>query len=211
MAKEPRDVPVKVTDWLNAWSLGDREAEERLYAELYHELRRQAARCLRRERRGHSLQPTGLVHEAYLRLATLRQPEWASRGHFFAMAARIMRHILVDHARRRGARKRDGSHLRVTLGEDTALVSGPSVDLIALEHALDELAVLDPPQARVVELRYFGDLNVEETAEALGISTATVKREWRTARAWLLWRLTSGRSPLRPDAPSLGASPSPER
>jgi RNA polymerase sigma factor (TIGR02999 family) len=190
-----KDPSADVTGWLQAWSQGDTEAEKRVYASLYQELRRQAARHLRRERRGHSLQPTGLVHEAYLRLTGLRGSHWPSRAHFLAMAARAMRHILVDHARRRAARKRFGSLTRVQLGDDAAVASGPDVGLIALEQALEELARLDPDQARVVELRFFGGLSVEEAGEVLGVSNATVKREWRTARAWLQVRLEQGPPP----------------
>jgi RNA polymerase sigma-70 factor, ECF subfamily len=187
-----RDPSADVTGWLQAWSRGDSEAERQVYAALYQELRRQAARHLRRERRGHSLPPTGLVHEAYLRLTSLRDCHWPSRTHFLAMAARVMRHILVDHARRRAASKRFGSVTRVQLSDDASMVGGPDVELMALEQALTELARLDPEQARVVELRFFGGLSVEEAAEVLGVSNATVKREWRTARAWLQVRLEQG-------------------
>jgi RNA polymerase sigma factor (TIGR02999 family) len=172
-----------ITALLKDWSGGDREALERLMPAIYGELKRLAASYLRSERTDHTLQPTALVHEAYLRLQGQRSVEWANRSHFFGIAARIMRRILVDHARRRRAAKRDAAGLRLTLADDSANDRAP--ELIALDSALTNLEKLDPQQARVVELRYFGGLTVEETAEAAGISTATVKREWRTARAWL--------------------------
>ena len=172
-----------ITALLKDWSGGDREALERLMPAVYGELKRLASSYLRSERPDHTLQPTALVHEAFLRLQGQRSVEWSNRAHFFGIAARIMRRILVDHARRRRAAKRDGAALRLTLAD-----AGPNdraPELIALDSALTSLEQLDPQQARVVELRFFGGLTVEETAEAAGISTATVKREWRTARAWL--------------------------
>ena len=172
-----------ITALLKDWSGGDRDALERLMPIVYGELKRLASSYLRSERPDHTLQPTALVHEAYLRLEGQRSVVWSNRAHFFGIAARIMRRILVDHARRRGAAKRDVATLRVTLVDDAAADRAP--ELIALDTALTSLEDLDPQQARVVELRYFGGLTVEETAEAAGISTATVKREWRTARAWL--------------------------
>lgn len=195
--------PEGVTGLLQAWSGGDREAGERLISLVYDELRRQAARHLRRERREHTLRPTALVHEAYLRLMAQRNVAWPSRSHFFAMAAKVMRHILVDHARRHRAAKRTGSWCRVSLDEADAVAVAPrpDVDLLAMEEALGELAALDAAQARVVELRFFGGLSVEETAEVLGVSAATVKREWRTARLWLHHRMTRG-APLDPPGAS---------
>jgi RNA polymerase sigma factor (TIGR02999 family) len=172
-----------ITALLKDWSGGDRAALEKLMPAVYEELRRLAAAHLRSERPDHTLQPTALVHEAYLRLADQRSVEWANRAHFFSIAARIMRRILVDHARRRRALKRDGAALRLTLAEAPSEDRGP--ELLALDSALTSLESLDPRQAKIVELRFFGGLSVEETAEAAGISTATVKREWRTARAWL--------------------------
>ncbi len=172
-----------ITALLKGWSGGDREALERLMPVVYAELRRLAAAHLRSERPDHTLQPTALVHEAYLRLQGQRSVEWANRGHFFGIAARIMRRILVDHARRRRALKRDAAALHLAAAEPEAPDQAP--ELIALDTALTSLEKLDPQQARVVELRFFGGMTVEETAEATGISTATVKREWRTARAWL--------------------------
>jgi RNA polymerase sigma factor (TIGR02999 family) len=172
-----------ITALLKDWSGGDREALERLMPIVYGELKRLASSYLRSERADHTLQPTALVHEAYLRLQGQRSVIWSNRAHFFGIAARIMRRILVDHARRRRAAKRDAAALRLTLVDDASADRAP--ELIALDTALTSLEKLDPQQARVVELRYFGGLTVEETAEAAGISTATVKREWRTARAWL--------------------------
>jgi RNA polymerase sigma factor (TIGR02999 family) len=172
-----------ITALLRDWSGGDREALERLMPAVYGELRRLAASHLKSERPDHTLQPTALVHEAYLRLANQRSVDWVNRAHFFGISARIMRRILVDHARRRRAIKRDGSVLRLTVPEANAADRAP--ELIALDAALTSLEALDPQQARVVELRFFGGMTVEETAEATGTSTATVKREWRTARAWL--------------------------
>ena len=172
-----------ITALLKDWSGGDREALERLMPVVYAELRRLAAAHLRAERPDHTLQPTALVHEAYLRLQGQRSVEWANRSHFFGIAARIMRRILVDHARKRRALKRDAAALRLTTGEPGAADRAP--ELIALDTALTNLERLDPQQARVVELRFFGGMTVEETAESAGISPATVKREWRTARAWL--------------------------
>jgi RNA polymerase sigma factor (TIGR02999 family) len=152
---------------------------------VYQELRRLAAAYLRRERPGQTLQPTGLVHEAYLRLMKDRQDRWQNRAHFCAIAANAMRQILIERARARGALKRGGAQPRVTL--DEALVAGgeQSFDILALDRALEKLAALDAEQARLVELRFFGGLTVEETAEAMSISPATVKRHWAVARAWL--------------------------
>ncbi len=174
----------EVTAILKEWSAGDREALERLMPLVYGELRRLAASHLRSERGDHTLQPTALVHEAYLRLVGQRSVSWANRAHFFGIAARMMRRVLVDHARRRLAAKRSPGTLYVALGEDAA-APDRTPELLALDRALTELERLDPRQARVVELRFFAGLSVEETAEVAGVSTATVKREWRTARAFL--------------------------
>jgi RNA polymerase sigma factor (TIGR02999 family) len=184
----PAENAPPVTALLRAWAQGDEAAGERLFEVLYQELRRQAARYMRRERPGHTLQASGLVNEAYVRLAGSPDLDWQSRAQFFAIAARIMRQVLVDHARRRRAAKREG--WRVTLGDADAAVA--PVDLLDLETALTELAALDPRQAQVVELRYFGGLDVEETGALLGLSARTVKREWATARAWLQHRLRRG-------------------
>ena len=174
-----------VTEMLNDWRNGDQEALDRLIPLVYDELRRQAAGYLRRERPGHTLPSAALIHEAYLRLINQQNIEWNSRAHFFAMAARLMRQILVDHARKRLAAKRGGSDIRVSLEEGMAVSQGRTVDLVALDEALTRLAAIDPQQSRIVELRYFSQLSVEETAEALGISPRTVKRDWNVAKAWL--------------------------
>jgi RNA polymerase sigma factor (TIGR02999 family) len=180
-----------VTALLRAWSKGDAEAGERLIPLVYDELRRQAARHLRRERREHTLRPTGLVHEAYLRLVEQRQAAWQNRSQFFAVAARVMRRVLGDHARRHLAHKRGGSRCRVSLDDaDGASPAERDLDLLALEQALTELAALDAAKARIVELRFFGGLSLPETAAVLGVSESTVSREWRMARAWLYRRIT---------------------
>lgn len=152
---------------------------------VYQELRRLAAAYLRRERPGQTLQPTALVHEAYLRLLKDRPDRWQNRAHFCAIAAHSMRQILIERARARGALKRGGPQPRVTLDESIVAGEDRSIDLLALDEALERLAVLDADQARLVELRYFGGLTIEETAEAMAISPATVKRHWTVARAWL--------------------------
>jgi RNA polymerase sigma factor (TIGR02999 family) len=164
---------------------GRQQPVDELLPIVYEELRRLAAAYLRRERPGQTLQPTALVHEAYLRLLKDRPDRWQNRAHFCAIAAHSMRQILIDRARARGALKRGGELPRVTL--DEALVAGgeQSIDLVALDDALERLAALDPEQARLVELRFFGGLTIEETAEAMAISPATVKRHWTVARAWL--------------------------
>ena len=177
------DPALEVTALLKDWSGGDRAALERLMPLVYGELRKVAGSYLSMERPDHTLQPTALVHEAYLRLVDQRNVDWQNRAHFFAIAAKMMRRILVDHARRRRAAKRGVPALVL----ETAMEEGLSRDpeLLALDSALSGLESLDPRQAQIVELRFFGGLTVEETAEAAGISPATVKREWRTARAWL--------------------------
>lgn len=177
----PRDVTQLLLDWSN----GEQAAFDKLMPLIYDELRRLAARHLSRERSDHTLQPTALVHEAYLQLVDESHVNWQSRAHFFGAAARLMRRILVDHARERDAAKRGGGELKVTLTEALAAPSMPDVDLIALDRALNELAVLDEQQSQIVELRFFGGLSIEETAEVLAISPATVKRHWITAKTWL--------------------------
>jgi RNA polymerase sigma factor (TIGR02999 family) len=175
-----------VTGLLLAWSAGDASAGERLLAAIYDELHRQAARAMRHEGEAHTLQATAVVHEAYLRLVDQRRVEWRSRAHFFGVAAQMMRRVLVDHARARLAGKRGGALQRVTLGDvGSGSSSDSDVDVLALHEALERLAAIDPEQARLVELRYFGGLGIEDTADALGVSPATVKREWALARAWL--------------------------
>jgi RNA polymerase sigma factor (TIGR02999 family) len=177
---------------LRDWSDGDERALDRLMPVVYKDLRRQAQRYLRRERQGHTLQSTALIHEAYLRLVDQRQVRWQNRAHFFAIASRLMRRILVDHARKHGARKRGGSKIQVPLDEAVAASEERGVDLLALDEALTRLAALDERQTRVVELRYFGGLSVEETAEVLGVSAATVKNDWSIAKAWLRREIESG-------------------
>lgn len=180
-----------VTLLLRRWSDGDAAALDALLPSVQAELHRLARSYMRREREGHTLEPTALVHEAYLRLVDQRDVQWASRGHFFAIAAQAMRRVLVDHARGHLAAKRGGGAERVTLSgvPDIGAVADP--DVMALHRALERLAALDPRQARVVELRTFGGLSVEETADVVGISPATVKREWATARLWLARALTA--------------------
>lgn len=171
---------------LRSWSDGDPEALNKLLPHVYEELHRQAHRCLRRERIGHSLQTTDLINEAYLKLAGHAEVQWENRTHFFAFSAQLMRHILVDYARTKGRAKRGGDALRLSLSKAGQVVAKePAVDLLALDEALTRLAAIDEQQSRVVELRYFSGLDIEETAAALGISTATVKRDWATAKAWL--------------------------
>lgn len=182
----------EVTALLQDWSGGDRKALERLVPLIYGELRRLARSYLRSERPDHTLQPTALVHEAYLRLIDQKDVVWQSRAHFFGIAAQMMRRILVDHARKRHAAKRDAAGLKIVAEADAASVSQNAPDLLALDSALDALERLDPRQARIVELRFFGGLTVEETAEVASVSPATVKREWRTARAWLRREIDGG-------------------
>ena len=182
----PRATPPDVTGLLLAWSGGDTGAGERLLAAIYDELHGQAARAMRREGDAHTLQATAVVHEAYLRLVDQRRVAWRNRAHFYGVAAQMMRRVLVDHARARLADKRGGAFQRVSLaGLGAAAADDADLDVLALHDALERLAVLDPDQARLVELRYFGGLGIEDTAEALDVSPATVKREWAVARAWL--------------------------
>jgi RNA polymerase sigma-70 factor, ECF subfamily len=184
--------PQNVTALLQAWGGGDAAALDRLVPVVYEELRRQAQRFLRKEAPGHTLQTTALVHEAYLKLVDQRSARWESRSQFFGVAAQLMRRILVDHARGQKAAKRGGSAIQVPLEEGTAAAQERDVDLLALDEALTRLALIDERQAKVVELRYFTGLGIEETGEALGISPATVKREWTMARAWLKRELRDG-------------------
>jgi len=179
---------------LDEASGGSREALARLMPLVYDELRRMASGYLRRERRDHTLQTTALVHEAYLRLVGQDDLSFENRAHFRAIAARTMRRILVEHARARGAVKRGGPRRRVTLQDTLALAAAPRIDLQALDEALERLAGLDAQQARIVELRFFAGLTVEETAEAVGLSPATVKRDWAMARAWLRRELARAHS-----------------
>jgi RNA polymerase sigma factor (TIGR02999 family) len=185
--------PSETTLLLRAWAEGDAAALDRLTPRVYAELRRIAGHCMQNERPGRTLQTTALVHEAYLRLIDVANVNWEHRAHFFAVSAQIMRRILVDGARARGAAKRGGHSPRVDLDEIADVLSGRSNELIALDEALDRLAELDPRKARVIELRFFGGLSVEETAAVLKTSADTVMRDWRLARAWLLVEL-SGQS-----------------
>jgi RNA polymerase sigma factor (TIGR02999 family) len=184
-----------VTRLLVAWSQGDDAALDALAPIVQDELHRIAVACLGDERRGHSLQATALVNEAYLRLAGARRVNWQSRAHFLAMTARLMRRVLVDFARSKRYQKRGGGAVQVTLVDDIALSADPGRDLVALDDALTSLAAIDPRKSQVVELRFFGGLSVKETAESLQISPETVLRDWKFAKAWLLRQ-------LRQNAPS---------
>jgi RNA polymerase sigma-70 factor (ECF subfamily) len=181
-----------VTRLLRAWAAGDSDAQEELLPLVYNELRRRAAGHLRRDRRDHTLQPTALVHEAYLRLIGQRDVDWQSRTHFFALASRMMRRILVDHARTRAAAKRPEGQLRVTFDGDLASVDPRGFDLLMLDEALSELSHLDNRQGNIIELCYFGGLTEAEIASALSVSRSTVARELRSAKAWLYRRMTTG-------------------
>lgn len=178
-------MPENITQLLNEWSDGDERALDRLTPLVYEELRQQAARYLRRERPGHTMQTTVLINEAYLRLIDAKEVRWQGRAHFFAIAANLMRRILVDHARQRNAAKRGGSPVRVTLDRIVATAKQSNLEVLAIDEALTKLAAIDLQQAQIVELRFFSGLSVEETAAALGISPRTVKRDWSVARAWL--------------------------
>lgn len=171
---------------------GDASAAERLAPQIYEELRRLAAIYLRGERPDHTLQPTALVHEAYLRLIDASRVDWRDRAHFFRTAARAMRRVLVDHARARGAEKRAGARQRITLAGVDPELAGPDFELLALDELLERLAVLHERHAQVVELRFFGGLTIAETAAALGVSETTVEDDWAMARAWLQRQLTRG-------------------
>ena len=178
-----------VTAALRAWRNGDARAQDELMKLVYPELHKKAERLLARERQGHTLQPTALISELYLRLVDQRQAEWVDRAHFFAIAARIMRRVLLDHARKHVAGKRGGAARPIPLDLAGELPASAPNDLEVLDEALGDLAALDATAAAVVELRFFGGLSVEETAAVLGSSTATVGRQWRAARAWLHARL----------------------
>jgi RNA polymerase sigma factor (TIGR02999 family) len=174
---------------LLAWRGGDRAALERLVPLVYAELRRQAHRQMRRERPGHTLQTTALVNETYLRLVDSKRVRWQNRAHFFGVCAQLMRRILIDHARARGSLKRGGDAVHVALDDTPVGSSPPYADLLALDEALTRLAAIDMRKSRVVELRYFAGLSVEETAEALDVSPDTVMRDWKMAKLWLLREL----------------------
>ena len=192
----PREVaPGVVTNLLQAWSEGNPRAQDDLLPLVYDELRQRAGAQLRRERKDHTLEPTELVHEAYLRLAGHQRPNWQGRVHFFALASTIMRRVLVDYARARAATKRPDEAMRVTLDNDAVSVDPPECDLLLLDRALSDLACLDARQARLLELLYFGGLSETEAADAVSVSRSTVARDVRSAKAWLHRRMTS--SPVR--------------
>jgi RNA polymerase sigma factor (TIGR02999 family) len=174
-----------ITGLLLAWGNGNREALDKLTPLVYEELRQLAARQFRGERPGHTLQSTALVHEAYLKLIDQQRVQWQDRDHFFAVAAQVIRHILVSHARARNASKRGGGKTMLAFDESLGVAGGRETDLVALEDALEDLSRIDPQQGRIVELRFFGGLSIEGTAKILGISAATVKRDWNVAKAWL--------------------------
>ncbi|HEU5237399.1 MAG TPA: sigma-70 family RNA polymerase sigma factor [Pyrinomonadaceae bacterium] len=185
-----------VTQLLNDWQDGDRSALEKLTPLIYEELRRIAHRYVQRERSGHTLQTTALVNEAYVRLAGHKTPVWQSRSHFFAVTAQVMRHILIDHARRRRYLKHGGQLQQVSLEEASLMTEHRAAELMALDEALDELKQFDSRKSKVVELRYFGGLSLEETATTLGMSAMTVRRDWRAAKAWLFRRMRESDRPM---------------
>jgi RNA polymerase sigma factor (TIGR02999 family) len=202
----PQKSTSPVTELLARWRSGDQNALDALMPLVYSELRQLAQHYLRKERSDHTLQGTALVHEAYLRLAGQSAPQWQNRAHFFGIAAHLMRQILVEHARGRGAAKRGGGATKITLDESLgmslAIARQNEVDVIVLDKALHDLSELDVQQGRIVELRFFGGLTIEDTSEVLGISPATVKREWVTARAWLFRAMTGEALPPLPDSPA---------
>jgi RNA polymerase sigma factor (TIGR02999 family) len=185
--------PIDVTGLLLAWSDGDEKALDQLMPLVYRELRRLAKRYMARERTGHTLQPTALVNEAYLRLVDLNKMRWQNRAHFFAVAAQIMRRILVEFARKRHRHKRGGEAERVTLEDQLEITSEAQPDLVAIDDLLTALTAIDGRLSRVVELRFFGGLTVEETAEVMRVSPQTVNRAWKTAKVWLLRELNTKR------------------
>jgi len=181
-----------VTELLARWSNGDVSARDALVPLVYDELRKIARRCLASQRGDHTLQPTALVHEAYLRLARRDSLDWRDRVHFFAMAAQMMRQILVDHARKQAAAKRGGNAITLVIDEALVASKASNLDVLALDAAMTKLASLDPRQCQIVELRFFGGLSIEETAQVVNISPATTKREWATARLWLHQAMSHG-------------------
>jgi RNA polymerase sigma factor (TIGR02999 family) len=181
-----------VTAWLERWNDGDEEAREVVFDLVYRELRALAASTFRRERIGHTLQPTAVVHEAVLRLLGGPEIHWLNRAHFFGFASRVMRQVLVDYSREKGAAKRGGGLDRISLTDDLQAREIDTVEMVALDRALGALEALAPEQVRIVEARFFAGLSVPECAEYLGISTTTVKRQWRRARAWLHAELSAG-------------------
>jgi RNA polymerase sigma factor (TIGR02999 family) len=181
----------QVTQLLLDWSDGDHEALNRLMPLVYQELKRMARYYMRRERADHTLQTSALVNEAYIRLVDYKKMRWQDRAHFFAVAAQAMRRILVEHARGHTRAKRGGDARKVSLDEAATLADGKAANMVALDDALKSLAEFDPRKSQIVELRYFGGLNIDETAEVIGVSPATVKREWTTAKIWLHREVTN--------------------
>lgn len=182
---KPDESAHQITERLIAWSGGDMAALDDVIFAVYRELRRMADRYLRQERPDHTLQPTALVHEAYLRMVDQSRVSWQNRAHFFGVAAQMMRRILVDHAKTKRRNKRGGAAVRLSLDEALTISKGRAADLVALDEALESLAQIDERKSRMVELRFFGGLSVEETAEVLGVSPQTVLRDWKLAKAWL--------------------------
>ncbi len=187
---DPSPVPMQVTQLLADWSSGQRDALEKLVPLVQPELHRLASHYMRRERVGHTLQTTALINEAYLRLVDVTHPSWHDRKHFFAVAAQLMRRIMVDHARQRQTLKRGRAPLRVTLDETALVTESRGEELLALDEALEKLAAFDPRMSEIVELRYFGGLTIDETAELLKVHPNTVKGDWSAAKAWLYAALT---------------------
>jgi RNA polymerase sigma factor (TIGR02999 family) len=183
--------PQDLTKLLVAWGAGDQAALDELMPLVYEELHRLAHQCMRRERRGHTMQTSGLVNEAYLRLVDQKNIHWQDRAHFFGIAARLMRQILVDYARKQRYAKRGGNARRVSLDEAMIVSEERAADVVALDDALKSLAEIDPRQSQIVELRFFGGLSIEETAEVLAVSPGTVMRDWTLAKAWLHKTITS--------------------
>jgi RNA polymerase sigma factor (TIGR02999 family) len=186
--------PEAVSDLLRSWGRGNAQARDDLLPLVYRELKRRAAAYLRHERLDHTLQPTALVHEAFRRLIGQERVAWQNRAHFFGIVAQMMRCILVDHARRYQAAKRPGVTLKVALDDEMGAEQPRACELLLLDQALGELTRIDPRQAQIVELRYFGGLSEQEAAAVFSLSRATVTREWQTARAWLYRRMTTGRT-----------------
>jgi RNA polymerase sigma factor (TIGR02999 family) len=181
-----------ITGLLQAWGGGDDQALQRLVPLVYEELHAAARRYMARERPGHTLQTTALIHETYLRLVDVRRVKWQNRAHFFAMCAQLMRRILIDFSRSRAYKKRGGGAAQVNFDEALAVTAEPDIDLLAIDEALNRLAAVDPRKSRVVELRFFGGLGVKETAEVMKVSTDTVTRDWKLAKVWLLRDLGGG-------------------
>jgi RNA polymerase sigma factor (TIGR02999 family) len=188
----PTTSPQEVTQLLADWGKGDRSALDKLLPLVHAELRRIARRQMSQERPGHTLQATALVNEAYLKLAGQQGFEWQNRAHFFAVAAQVMRHILIDHARAHARDKRGGGAIQVSLDETALLAEDQAEHFIALDEALRSLEIVDPQKSKIVELRYFGGLSIEETADVLNISPRTVRREWQRAKAWLYRLIVEG-------------------